>query len=140
MSTQCELMLDPIPDPSVSELLPLMRAASMSPKGPKWSLEGSADSDGEWGPSQSVRKSQRPSSCTPIDSGSESDFRPVVKEEIKIEVTSPRVERPSSPSVSDDDPFSDRALHSLVKEEKYRPRSPSPSEDFIGFTEVDRDR
>ncbi|XP_043237198.1 histone-lysine N-methyltransferase PRDM9-like isoform X4 [Amphibalanus amphitrite] len=126
-------------DPSVSELLPLMRAASMSPKGPKWSLEGSADSDGEWGPSQSVRKSQRPRSCTPIDSGSESDFRPVVKEEIKIEVTSPRVERPSSPSVSDDDPFSDRALHSLVKEEKYRPRSPSPSEDFIGFTEVDRD-
>ncbi|XP_043202223.1 histone-lysine N-methyltransferase PRDM9-like isoform X3 [Amphibalanus amphitrite] len=126
-------------DPSVSELLPLMRAASMSPKGPKWSLEGSADSDGEWGPSQSVRKSQRPRSCTPIDSGSESDFRPVVKEEIKIEVTSPRVERPSSPSVSDDDPFSDLALHSLVKEEKYRPRSPSPSEDFIGFTEVDRD-
>ncbi|XP_043202221.1 zinc finger protein 271-like isoform X2 [Amphibalanus amphitrite] len=116
-----------------------MRAASMSPKGPKWSLEGSADSDGEWGPSQSVRKSQRPRSCTPIDSGSESDFRPVVKEEIKIEVTSPRVERPSSPSVSDDDPFSDLALHSLVKEEKYRPRSPSPSEDFIGFTEVDRD-
>ncbi|XP_043237205.1 zinc finger protein 184-like [Amphibalanus amphitrite] len=126
-------------DPPVSELLPLMRAASMSPKGPKWSLEGSADSDGEWGPSQSVRKSQRPRNCTPIDSGSESDFRPVVKEEIKIEVTSPRVERPSSPSVSDDDPFSDRALHSLVKEEKYRPRSPSPSEDFIGFTEVDRD-
>ncbi|XP_043237184.1 histone-lysine N-methyltransferase PRDM9-like isoform X5 [Amphibalanus amphitrite] len=126
-------------DPPVSELLPLMRAASMSPKGPKWSLGGSADSDGEWGPSQSVRKSQRPRNCTPIDSGSESDFRPVVKEEIKIEVTSPRVERPSSPSVSDDDPFSDRALHSLVKEEKYRPRSPSPSEDFIGFTEVDRD-
>ncbi|KAF0311555.1 putative histone-lysine N-methyltransferase PRDM7 [Amphibalanus amphitrite] len=127
-------------DPPVSELLPLMRAASMSPKGSNWSLEGSADSDGEWGPSQSVRKSQRPRNCTPIDSGSESDFRPVVKEEIKIEVTSPRVERPSSPSVSDDDPFSDRALHSLVKEEKYRPRSPSPSEDFIGFTEVDRDR
>ncbi|XP_043211656.1 histone-lysine N-methyltransferase PRDM9-like [Amphibalanus amphitrite] len=126
-------------DPPVSELLPLMRAASMSPKGPKWSLEGSADSDGEWGPSRSVRKSQRPRNCTPIDSGSESDFRPVVKEEIKIEVTSPRVERPSSPSVSDDDPLSDHALHSLVKEEKYRPRSPSPSEDFIGFTEVDRD-
>ncbi|XP_043199341.1 uncharacterized protein LOC122369042 isoform X3 [Amphibalanus amphitrite] len=126
-------------DPSVSELLPLMRAASTSPEGPKWSREGSADSDGEWGLSQSVRKSQRPRNCTPIDSGSESDFRPVVKEEIKIEVTSPRVERPSSPSVSDDDPFSDRALHSLVKEEKYRPRSPSPSEDFIGFTEVDRD-
>ncbi|XP_043237203.1 histone-lysine N-methyltransferase PRDM9-like isoform X2 [Amphibalanus amphitrite] len=126
-------------DPSVSELLPLMRAASTSPKGPKWSRKCSADSDGEWGPSQSVRKSQRLRDSTPIDSGSESDFRPVVKEEIKIEVTSPRVERPSSPSVSDDDPFSDRALHSLVKEEKYRPRSPSPSEDFIGFTEVDRD-
>ena len=84
-------MLDPIPDPSVSELLPLMRAASTSPEGPKWSRKGSADSDGEWGPSQSVRKSQRLRDSTPIDSGSESDFRPVVKEEIKIEVTSPRV-------------------------------------------------
>ncbi|KAF0313811.1 hypothetical protein FJT64_015667 [Amphibalanus amphitrite] len=50
------------------------------------------------------------------------------------------VERPSSPSVSDDDPLSDKALQSLVKEEKFRPRSPSPSEDFLGFTEVDRDR
>ncbi|XP_043199350.1 histone-lysine N-methyltransferase PRDM9-like isoform X4 [Amphibalanus amphitrite] len=126
-------------DPPVSELLPLMRAASTSPEGPKWSRKGSPDSDEEWGPSQSLRHSQRESDSTPIDSGSESDFRPVVKEEIKIEVTSPRVERPSSPSVSDDDPLSDKALQSLVKEEKFRPRSPSPSEDFLGFTEVDRD-
>ncbi|XP_043202082.1 uncharacterized protein LOC122370494 [Amphibalanus amphitrite] len=128
-----------ITDPPVSELLPLMRAASTSPEGPKWSRKGSPDSDEEWGPSQSLRHSQRESDSTPIDSGSESDFRPVVKEEIKIEVTSPRVERPSSPSVSDDDPLSDKALQSLVKEEKFRPRSPSPSEDFLGFTEVDRD-
>ncbi|XP_043206691.1 uncharacterized protein LOC122373024 isoform X7 [Amphibalanus amphitrite] len=117
-----------------------MRAASTSPEEPKWSREGSPDSDEEWVSSQCVRKSQRLRDSTPIDSGSESDFRPVVKEEIKIEVTSPRVERPSSPSVRDDDPLSDHALHSLVKEEKFRHRSPSPSEDSIGFTEVDRDK
>ncbi|KAF0299582.1 hypothetical protein FJT64_003446 [Amphibalanus amphitrite] len=76
---------------------------------------------------------------TPIDSGSDGVLEQVVKEEIKIEVSSPRVERPSSPPGSDEDPLSDRALQSLVKEEKLRCRSASPSEDFIGFTEVDRD-
>ncbi|KAF0299579.1 hypothetical protein FJT64_003444 [Amphibalanus amphitrite] len=117
-----------------------MRTASMTPVGPKWSREGSADGDEEWGPSQCVRRSQRQSNPIPIDSGSEGILEPTVKEEIKTEVTSPRVERPSSPSGSDEDPLSDRALQSLVKEEKLRCRSPSPSEDFIGFTEVDRDR
>ncbi|KAF0293675.1 Histone-lysine N-methyltransferase PRDM9 [Amphibalanus amphitrite] len=127
-------------DQLVSEPLPSMRTASMTPVESKWSREGSADGDEEWGPSQCVRQSQKQSDSTPIDSGSEGILEPVVKEEIKIEVTSPRVERPSSPSVSDEDPLSDRALQSLVKEEKFRCRSPSPSEDFMGFTEVDRDR
>ncbi|KAF0293674.1 hypothetical protein FJT64_008617 [Amphibalanus amphitrite] len=126
-------------DQLVSEPLPSMRTASMTPVESKWSREGSADGDEEWGPSQCVRQSQKQSDSTPIDSGSEGILEPVVKEEIKIEVTSPRVERPSSPSVSDEDPLSDRALQSLVKEEKFRCRSPSPSEDFMGFTEVDRD-
>ncbi|KAF0292355.1 Histone-lysine N-methyltransferase PRDM9 [Amphibalanus amphitrite] len=117
-----------------------MRTASMTPVQPKWSREGSADGDEEWGPSECVRRSQRRRNSTPIDSGSEGILEPTVKEEIKIEVTPPRVERPSSPSVSDEDLLSDRALQSVVKEEKLRCRSPSSSEDFIGFTEVDRDR
>ncbi|XP_043228153.1 histone-lysine N-methyltransferase PRDM9-like [Amphibalanus amphitrite] len=116
-----------------------MRAVSTTPVGPKWSREGSADGDKEWGPSECVRRSQKRSDFTPIDSGSDGVLEQVVKEEIKIEVSSPRVERPSSPPVSDEDPLSDRALQSLVKEEKLRCRSPSPSEDFMGFTEVDRD-
>ncbi|XP_043242620.1 histone-lysine N-methyltransferase PRDM9-like isoform X2 [Amphibalanus amphitrite] len=103
---------------------------------PKWSREGSADSDEEWG----LRRSQRRRDSTPIDShGSEGVLEPVVKEEIKIEVPSPGIERPSSPWVSDDDPLSDKALQSLAREQKLRSRSPSPSEDFIGFTELDRD-
>ncbi|XP_043232585.1 probable histone-lysine N-methyltransferase PRDM7 isoform X3 [Amphibalanus amphitrite] len=86
------------------------------------------------------------------DSMSESNSLLIMKKEIKVELPSPRAERPSSPSMSDDDPLSDRAVRSLVKEEKVRSpspsppeeemvrsRSPSPSEDFIGFTEVDRD-
>ncbi|XP_043209984.1 histone-lysine N-methyltransferase PRDM9-like isoform X2 [Amphibalanus amphitrite] len=86
------------------------------------------------------------------DSMSESNSLLIMKKEIKVEPPSPRAERPSSPSMSDDDPLSDRAVRSLVKEEKVRSpspsppeeekvrsRSPSPSEDFIGFTEVDRD-
>ncbi|XP_043228123.1 histone-lysine N-methyltransferase PRDM9-like isoform X2 [Amphibalanus amphitrite] len=126
-------------DQLVSEPLPSMRTASMTPVESKWSREGSADGNEEWGPSECVRRSQRQRNSTPIDSGSEGIPEPAVKEEIKIEVTSPRVERPSSPSVSDEDPLSDRALQSLVKEEEFLCRSPSPSEDFMGFTEVDRD-
>ncbi|KAF0304574.1 putative histone-lysine N-methyltransferase PRDM7 [Amphibalanus amphitrite] len=126
--------------PGESEPPPSMRAASMTPVESKWSREGSADGDEEWGPSECVRRSQRRRNTTPIDSGSEGILEPTVKEEIKMEVTSPRVERPSSPSVSDEDLLSDRALQSVVKEEKLRCRSPSSSEDFIGFTEVDRDR
>ncbi|KAF0304575.1 putative histone-lysine N-methyltransferase PRDM7 [Amphibalanus amphitrite] len=125
--------------PGESEPPPSMRAASMTPVESKWSREGSADGDEEWGPSECVRRSQRRRNTTPIDSGSEGILEPTVKEEIKMEVTSPRVERPSSPSVSDEDLLSDRALQSVVKEEKLRCRSPSSSEDFIGFTEVDRD-
>ncbi|XP_043228143.1 zinc finger protein 271-like isoform X2 [Amphibalanus amphitrite] len=126
-------------DQQESEPPPSMRAASMTPVESKWSREGSADGDEEWGPSECVRRSQRRRNTTPIDSGSEGILEPTVKEEIKMEVTSPRVERPSSPSVSDEDLLSDRALQSVVKEEKLRCRSPSSSEDFIGFTEVDRD-
>ncbi|KAF0299580.1 putative histone-lysine N-methyltransferase PRDM7 [Amphibalanus amphitrite] len=136
---QRELTKDIGPISPESEPPPSMRTASMTPVESKWSREGSADGDEEWGPSECVRRSQRRRNTTPIDSGSDGVLEPTVKEEIKMEVTSPRVERPSSPSVSDDDPLSDRALQSLVKEEKLRCRSPSPSEDFIGFTEVDRD-
>ncbi|XP_043228130.1 PR domain-containing protein 11-like isoform X2 [Amphibalanus amphitrite] len=126
-------------DQLVSEPLPSMQTASMTPVESKWSREGSADGNEEWGLSECVRRSQRRRDSTSIDSGSEGILEPAVKEEIKIEVTSPRVERPSSPSVPDEDPLSDRALQSLVKEEEFLCRSPSPSEDFIGFTEVDRD-
>ncbi|XP_043223727.1 zinc finger protein 2 homolog isoform X8 [Amphibalanus amphitrite] len=121
----------------MSEPPPLMRTASATTVEPKWLREDSAGRDEEWSPSGCVRRTQ--SGSSPVDSGSESVFQPVGKDEIKIEVHSPKVERPSSPSASDDDPLSDRAAQSLVRKEVFRCRSPSPSEDFIGFTEVDRD-
>ncbi|XP_043223725.1 zinc finger protein 271-like isoform X7 [Amphibalanus amphitrite] len=122
---------------AMSEPPPLMRTASATTVEPKWLREDSAGRDEEWSPSGCVRRTQ--SGSSPVDSGSESVFQPVGKDEIKIEVHSPKVERPSSPSASDDDPLSDRAAQSLVRKEVFRCRSPSPSEDFIGFTEVDRD-
>ncbi|XP_043228355.1 uncharacterized protein LOC122384727 [Amphibalanus amphitrite] len=86
----------------------------------------------EWPP-------ERESDPIALDARSESDLQLNVKEEIKMEVSSPKVERSSSP-LWDDDPLSHDAEQSPEEEEKFRYRSPSPSEDFVGFTEVDRYR
>ncbi|XP_043227775.1 zinc finger protein 771-like isoform X2 [Amphibalanus amphitrite] len=68
------------------------------------------------------------------------EFVEDIETERKEEVYSPEAELPFLPWTPDEDPLSVSALQSLVKEENLRCRLPSPSEDFIGFTEVDRDK
>ncbi|KAF0305016.1 Zinc finger protein 436 [Amphibalanus amphitrite] len=63
-----------------------------------------------------------------------------IESERKEEVCSPEAELPFLPWTPDEDPLSVSALQSLVKEENLRCQLPSSSEDFIGFTEVDRDK
>ncbi|XP_043233200.1 zinc finger protein 771-like isoform X2 [Amphibalanus amphitrite] len=63
-----------------------------------------------------------------------------IESEGKEEVYSLEAELPFLPWTPDEDPLSVSALQSLVKEENLRCQLPSSSEDFFGFTEVDRDK